>query len=390
MSRNSSVLFSYAVIVASSQMLWLTFSPVTTQSASLMGTSVNNVTILSLLFPLTYIILAIPMSRWLDRNFKQAIFFGTLFTGLGGLLRIVLPYSFMFQLGIQTLISIGQPLILGSLSIVAVYYFEEKDRPMAISVGSLAMFIGVIAATAGGLFIFNTIGYYYMLLIEAVPGIVALVTLPVFLKNAQVVSVPEVHHEKFSYSGLHFKLAAMLFVGMGIFDALDTWLEPMLSNYGLAGSAGDLIALMTFMGIVGAAVLPKPVVERHKRRLAVSVIIGASFLSLGVLGFVGNLSLITATIAIEGFFLLAGLPIILEWGEKATPVRYQGRVTSLLMLFGNLGGIVMIAMGEFTFGMGNPITALSLIAFVIVLIPVLLITPTNVSVRIPETVTTGE
>lgn len=390
MARNYVILASYAVIVATSQMLWLTFSPVTTQSAALMSTSVNNVTILSLLFPLTYIILAIPMSRWLDRNFKQAITVGALLTGIGGLARIALPYNFDFQLAIQTLISVGQPLILGSLSIVAVYYFGEKDRPTAISVGSLAMFIGIIAATAGGLFIFNTLGYTYMLLIEAVPGVVGMVSLPFLLRTGRVVSVPEVHHEKFRYTNLHYKLAAMLFVGMGIFDALDTWLEPMLKPYGLAGSAGNLIALMTLMGILGAAILPKPVAERRKRRLAVTVIIAASFLSLGILGFVNSLPAITATMAFEGFFLLAGLPIIIEWGEKATPVQYQGRVTSLLMLFGNLGGIVLIALGEFTFGLGDAVASLAMMAFVVVLIPVLLATPTNVSVTAQEAVTAGE
>ena len=384
------VLFAYSIVVATSQMLWLTFSPVTTQSAVIMGTSVNNVTILSLIFPLTYIILAIPMSRWLDKGFNGAITVGALLTGIGGALRLLMPYNFDFQLGIQTLISIGQPLILGSLSIVAVYYFDEKERPTAISVGSLAIFIGIIVATAGGLFIYDTLGYFTMLAIEAIPGIAGMIMLPLLLRSSVRVSKPVVEEKRFRYTNLHFKLAAMLFVGMGIFDALDTWLEPMLQSYGLAGSAGNILALMTLAGILGAAILPKPVSERRKRRLAVTVIIVASFFSLGVLGFVSNLAVITAGMAFEGFFLLAGLPILIEWGEKATPPQYQGQVTSLLMLAGNLGGIVIIALGEFTFGFGNAITALMMMTFVVILIPVLLITPTNVGTSTPDTLSAGE
>ena len=384
------ILIAYSIVVATSQMLWLTFSPVTTQSATIMSTSVNNVTILSLVFPLTYIILAVPMSHWLDRNFARAITVGSLLTGIGGISRLLLPFNFDYQLAVQIFISLGQPLILGSLSIVAVYYFEEKERPTAISVGSLAIFIGIIVATAGGLFLYDKLGYMYMLGIEAVPGAIGMIMLPIYLRSSKITGVSVTQPGKFRYSHIHFKLAAMLFVGMGIFDALDTWLQPMLSLYGLGGSAGNLIALMTLMGIFGAAILPKPVSERKKRRLAISVIIGVSFLSLGILGFVNNLVFISASLALEGFFLLAGLPILIEWGEKATPAQFQGRVTSLLMLAGNLGGLVLIALGDFTYGFGNPVTAIGMIAFVVVLIPVLLVTPTTVGIPKTETVLAGE
>lgn len=384
------LLVSYSIVVATSQMLWLTFSPVTSQVATLMHTTSGNIVIYSLVFPLVYIILAIPMSWWLDRNFIPAVTAGALLTGIGGVLRLILPYSFLYQLGMQIFISIGQPLILGSLSIVAVYYFMEKDRPVAISIGSLSLFIGIIAATAGGFFIFQSMGYYSMLVFEAVPGVVGMVSLPLLLKRTDRVGTADAYHPKFSYSRLHLKLAAMLFVGMGIFDALDSWLEPMLVSYHLQADAGNLIALMTLMGIFGAAVLPKLVSERRKRRLAITVIIGFSFLSLGFLGFLDSLAAITVSLAFEGFFLLAGLPILIEWGEQATPPQFQGRVTSLLMLAGNLGGLIMIVLGEAFSPFGDGAMSLMMIAFVVVLIPILLITPTNVTYRAVEAAQAGD
>lgn len=390
--RNWYILAAYSTVVATTQMLWLTFSPVTTQAAAILHTTVDSITLLSLIFPLVYVVLAPFMSVLLDRHFVPAVTAGAVITGVGGLMRLVLPYSFIFQFAVQVLISVGQPLILGSLSIVAVYYFAERERPTAISIGSLSIFIGIIAATAGGLYLFYSAGYFSMLLIEAVPGIAGMIALPLFLRGVRPTGLLETYQGKarFHLSGLHIKLAVMLFIGMGIFDALDTWLQPMLANYGLGGTAGNLIALMTLMGIFGAAILPKPVSDRRKRRLAISVIIAFSFLSLLILGFIDNFPAIALSLALEGFFLLAGLPILIEWGEQATPPQFQGRVTSLLMLFGNLGGIVLIALGDVTFGMGNGVTSLMLVAFVVVLIPVLLATPTSAGLRETEQISAGE
>ncbi len=369
------VLTGYAVIVATSQMLWLTYASVDSLVAPLMHTSVGNVVILSLVFPLTYIILAVPMSRWLDRNFVPAITVGASLNAFGGVMRLVLPYNFSFQVISQIVTSLGQPLILGSLSIIAVYYFEERERPLAISIGSLSIFIGIIAATSAGPYIFMTAGYYPMLLVEAIPGIVGLIMILSSLGKATMKVSLAKSRSKYRYRSLHYKLAIMMFVGMGVFDALESLVQPMLTSYDLENYAPWILTLMTLAGIFGAAVLPQFSSKYNKRRMVISVIIATSFLSLISIGFFNNLSLVTVTFAVEGFFLLAGLPILVEWSERATPPEYQGQVTNLLMLTGNGGGLVMIALGFLIQPMGNRIISLSLLAFIILLIPVLIITP---------------
>lgn len=369
------ILAGYAVIVATSQMLWLTFASIDSLTATLMHTSTDNIAILSLIFPLTYIILAIPMSRWLDRSFAPALITGAFLSAAGGVMRLADPYSFLFQAVSQTVTSIGQPLILGSLSIVAVYYFDEKDRPLAISVGSLSIFIGIIAATAIGPLIFFNLGYIPMLIIESLPGVAGLILVSVSLRHTETGVREQFETSKFKYTHFHYKLAAMLFVGMGVFDALESWLQPMMAAFNGGNYAPDILTIMTVAGIFGAAIVPQLASRRGKRKLVVSVIIVASLISLLAAGFSRNIFLIGGLLAIEGFFLLAGLPIIIEWAESATPPQHQGRVTNLLMLTGNAGGLVMIAMGYVTQPMGSDITSLGLVAFILLLIPVLAITP---------------
>lgn len=372
------ILTGYAIVVASSQMLWLTYASIDSNVAPLMHTSVDNVVLLSLIFPLTYIILAIPTSKWLDRNFVSAITVGAIFNASGSVIRLFVPGSFLMQAISQTITSIGQPFILGSISIVAVYYFSEKERPMAISLGSLAIFVGIIAATAVGPLIFDYFGYFTMLVIESIPGILGLFWIVVSLKGAEIHVSLKQDMVKFRYNRFHYKLAIMLFVGMGVFDALESWLQPIMTTYSMGNYAPDLLTLMTFMGIIGAAILPQFTSRFNKRKLAVYIIIIVSIFSLLTIGLTHNLLLITGSLALEGFFLLAGLPIIIEWAESATLPQHQGQVTNLLMLTGNAGGLVMIAMGYATEPVGNWMTSIALIVFMLVLIPVLLITPSVV------------
>lgn len=373
------ILGGYAIVVAASQMLWLTYASIDSLVAPLMNTTVDNIAILSLIFPLTYVILAYPMSKWLDRNFVPAITFGALLNAAGGVMRLAVPYSFTYQIISQTVTSIGQPLILGSLSIVAVYYFDEKERPLAISIGSLSIFLGIIAATSAGPYLFAVSGYIPMLVAESVPGVLGLVLVAFTLRNSPIKVKLEKTSLKFRFTSLHYKLALMMFVGMGVFDALESLLQPMLTNYSLGSYAPWILTFMTLAGVFGAAVIPQLSTRYHKRRLVISLIILASFVSLASVGFTGNVWLITSTFVVEGFFLLAGLPILIEWSESATLPDFQGQVTNLLMLTGNAGGLVMIALGIFIQPMGNGLTSLVLLAFIVLLIPVLMITPTSVS-----------
>ncbi len=61
-------------------------------------------------------------------------------------------------------------------------------------------------------------------------------------------------------------LGGLLFVGMGVFNAIATWLESILDHFGRGSASGYLIAIMTVAGILGAAVLPQAVAKRDRRR----------------------------------------------------------------------------------------------------------------------------
>src|ERR1700674_2574202 len=128
------VLFSYALLAACTQLLWLTFAAVDTRSAVVMRVDVGTVGDLAAIFPFVYIVLALPTGRWLDLRFGQALGAGALLTGGGALIRLLSPTSFGWQLAGQLVIAAGQPLVLNSITKVAARYFPPSQGAAASSI----------------------------------------------------------------------------------------------------------------------------------------------------------------------------------------------------------------------------------------------------------------
>src|SRR5690625_5375588 len=123
MLKKWSHLIGYCMLVFSSQLLWVTFSPITSDVAILMNTSVGNIGTLAALFPIIYIFVAFPAGRWLDTHFKLALGFGAITVGLGAIARLFLPFHYMGQLYFNVVITICHTLYLNTLSYDSCLYF---------------------------------------------------------------------------------------------------------------------------------------------------------------------------------------------------------------------------------------------------------------------------
>ena len=75
---------AYAMLAAATQLLWLTFAPLTTASAHHYHVSETAIGWLAEIFPLLYVVLALPAGRLLDRSLHRWLAFGAALTALGG------------------------------------------------------------------------------------------------------------------------------------------------------------------------------------------------------------------------------------------------------------------------------------------------------------------
>src|SRR6478752_2726230 len=145
-----SILAGYGLVAACTQLLWLTYAPITTQAHRAMGVSEGAIGDLAAVFPLAYVVLALPCGRWLDARFTAALSGGAVLTGTGALVRVVAPNSYGWALGGQCIIAAGQPLVLNAITKTAARYFPPSERTAAVSIGSAALFVGVLAAVLSG------------------------------------------------------------------------------------------------------------------------------------------------------------------------------------------------------------------------------------------------
>ena len=147
------------MLAACTQLLWLTFAAIDTDTAKVLHVDVGTVGDLAAIFPFIYVVLALPVGRWLDARFAHALAVGAVLTGAGAIIRVLAPSSFGVQLAGQVVIAAGQPFVLNSITKVAARYFPQQERATAISIGSVALFIGILASvliaaplfSAGGL-----------------------------------------------------------------------------------------------------------------------------------------------------------------------------------------------------------------------------------------------
>jgi MFS family permease len=361
------VLVSYALLAACTQLLWLTFAAVDTRTATAMRVDLGTVGDLAAIFPFVYVVLALPTGRWLDMRFGQALGAGALLTGGGALIRLVSPTSFGWQLAGQLVIAAGQPLVLNSITKVAARYFPPAERATAISVGTASLFVGILAAVLIAGPLFDAGGLPLLLGVQAVPAVLAtalvlfaLRTPPNFRDDPSVsVSLRWLAGDRFMWV-----LAALVFIGMGTYNAVATWLQPIFAHFGAGGAAGNFIAVMTFAGIVGAALLPTPVAARDRRRELLLVALGVSAVSFVAIAINHNLVWLGAWLFIQGFFLLASLPVVLDWSDVHAGVERQGAAVGFLMMAGNLGGLVLVLVVQAL--LGNPYLALGALALVAV------------------------
>ncbi|HXD80770.1 MAG TPA: MFS transporter [Candidatus Acidoferrum sp.] len=359
------VLGAYALLAACTQLLWLTFAAVDTRSASVMKVDVGTVGDLAAIFPFIYVVLALPTGRWLDARFGQALGTGALLTGAGAVIRVVSPTSFGWQLAGQLVIAAGQPLVLNSITKVAARYFAPSERATAISVGTAALFVGILAAVLMAGPLFDAGGLSLLLGVQAAAAVVATALVLVALRAPLAFpDDPSVSLSLRWLTGDRFMwvLAALVFIGMGTYNAIATWLQPILAHFGEGGSAGNLIAVMTFAGIVGAAVLPTPIAARNRRREMLLAALVVSAVSFAAIAFSHNVLWIGAWLFVEGFLLLASLPVVLDWSDVHAGPERQGAAVGFLMMAGNLGGLLLVLVVQAL--IGNAYLALGAMAVV--------------------------
>ena len=340
-----SVIVAFALVCAGTQLLWLTYATITTETARHYGVSVAAVGWLAEIFPLLYVVLAIPAGILLDRWFRPVLAAGGGLVALGGLIRLG-GQSYAWAMAGQVAVAVAQPVVLSAVSKLAGEYLPLERRAAGIAVGSAGTFLGILLALLLG----PTIGGHghlqRLLLVEAVLAAIPALALALALRRPGHAS-----EEHAAIAGSAARrlwallpmrlLCGLVFIGFGVFVALATWLQTLLAPEGVSETAaGGLLVGMMIAGIIGCAVLPPLVVRRSAQRRFMRAAAIVSCLGCIALGLMPWLGARAAVLALMGLFLLPALPIVLTAAERlAGPAA--GTAGAIVWMAGNLGGLVV-------------------------------------------------
>ncbi|WP_064750577.1 MFS transporter [Solirubrobacter soli] len=395
---------AYAAVAAANQLLWLTYAPITTDVARHFDVSESAVGWLSQVFPLVYVLLAIPAGLALDRRFRGALLFGAWLTAFGGAVRLGSD-TFAFALAGQILIAIAQPLILNAVTKVAATSLPPQSLAQGISLGSAGIFAGTALALPLGPALADESSLIPLLVVDLVIALAAALWLtaamtrtpapapaaaspPVATPTPGATSPAVATPAPGATSPAHAtptpgatsppvatpafagraelravwadrtirRLSAVAFLGFGVFVALTTWLQALLEPAGVSDeTAGILLGVMVLAGVVGSATLPAPIARRGLERafLRVAAVVAAAgcvFLALAP----GAAAVVVIPL---GVVLLGSLPVVLELTERRSE---SSAAAALIWLAGNAGGIVVAVLVQAT--QDRPAAAFSLLA----------------------------
>jgi cyanate permease len=128
-----------------------------------------------------------------------------------------------------------------------------------------------------------------------------------------------------------------------VFNGVTTWIEDIVRPRGFSPTqAGIVGGVMVAAGILGALVLPT-LSDRYRRRVP--------FLELALCGAIPGVvgltlarsyGLLLASAFVLGFSLLSAGPIAFQYGAEVTYPAPEGTTNGLLILMGQISGILFI------------------------------------------------
>jgi len=348
------VLLAYMAVVAVNQLLWITFASITGSAARYYAVSDLSIGLLSMSFMIVYIVVSLPASWAIDTyGIRVAVGIGAALTGVFGLLRGLWATNYTWVLVAQIGIAVGQPFVLNAATKVAARWFPIQERATASGLGSLAMYLGILAGLVLTPFLALSSGIAGMLVAY---GIVAVIAALVFFALAKErpptpPCPPDQEARSLVLDGLRQTLAKpnflllmlIFFVGLGVFNGVTTWIENILGPRGFSSAqAGIAGGAMIIGGVVGALIVPS-LSDRARRRVPFLVLsVGGATLGLAGVTFAPSYPLLLASGLIMGFFLLSAGPLGFQYGAEVAYPAPEGTSNGLLLLMGQISGIAFI------------------------------------------------
>lgn len=354
------------------QMLWISYAPITTSAATYFGVSESTIGWFSMVFMVAFVPLSLPAAWLIDsRGLKTAVGLGVVLMGAFGVLRGLSGDSFILAFLATVGIAAAQPFLLNAWTTVGSHWFPMDQRATAVG---LITFANLVGTAIGMVLTPMLIESMAIDRVQLVYGVAAAIAAAAFLalareRPATPPCPPGMEERALMLDGLKHALRvkpflvylAVVFVGMGVFNGVTTWVEQIVHPRGFSETDAGLIGgLMLLGGLLGAVIL-SALSDRSGRRirylvlcllLAAPGLLGVALLSNAVLLFAASFWL--------GFFLVPAMPIGMQYAAEVTWPTPEGTSNSLVQLCGQVAVVYVYFMAALRLSGGSFIVSLLL------------------------------
>ncbi|PNK61063.1 CynX/NimT family MFS transporter [Psychrobacter sp. FDAARGOS_221] len=341
------IIAGFALLLGINQFLWLSFATIIISTQAHFGVNEFFANLLTLIFPIVFVLLAIHSGKILDNHgYKKVVSYAAVLMLVGSVIRWLGVDSYWIVFAGQLLIAIAQPYITNAINQVTTDWFDKSQLATVTGVIMGVMFLATALGAFASAPLIELFGFSGMLMLN-----MALTAIAVAFFLLVVAEKPQKHDDAISLHEIEsllknkrlWLISLTIFIAMGYFNGLSNWIAPILEPRGIdEATAGVITAMLIIGGILGALIIPLLSDYLHKRRifLIIATLVGALatypllFLSSG-----------TTTLIISfvlGFFLLAGYPLLIAAAEDTVHPSQAAKAVAMLMLMGNLGGVVMV------------------------------------------------
>lgn len=348
------VLGVFSLLNALVQMNWITFAAVTGDAASFYRVSELQIGLLSMVFMIVFIIFSIPASYVIDTyGVRIGVGIGAVLTGAFAMTRGLWASDYTLVLISQIGLAVGQPFVMNAITKVGARWFPITERATAAAMPSLAQFVGIIVAMAATPFIVSHAGMSGMLVWYGVVSVVGAVASLGFVRERPPTPPSEADQdERFKvFEGLRHILKQrdmqilllLFFVGLGMFNAISTWIEQIVSPRGFGPEeAGFIGAVMVVGGILGAGILP--VLSDRTRRRKPFLVLAVAGMAPGLVGlaFAGTLPLLLVSSFLFGFFMMSAYPLGFQYSAEISYPAPESTSQGIILMAGQVSGILFI------------------------------------------------
>ncbi len=350
------VLASFMLVNLVMQALWIDFSPIMRDAAAYFKVSELAIGFLAMLFMIIFLPLSIPASWAIDRfGFRKATGLGAILMAAFAVVRSLAGPSYALAIVGTAGLAVAQPLLLNAWTKVAAHWFAEGERATAVGLITLSNLLGIAVGMLASPALAAALSIGAAQWVYAGAALVsALAFVAIARENPPSPSGPVGSGERaLMLDGLKHALGVpsfrlflcVVFVGMGLFNGVTTWIDEIVRPRGFASSqAGTLGALLLVGGLFGAVIIPALSDRTGTRKPWMLLGLVASLPGLAGMAFATEFWLLAASAFFLGFFLTSVMPVGMQFATEVARPSPEGTSNGLVQLCGQVSVVFVYLM----------------------------------------------